>query len=550
MDRNLRLLWAYDHPTTRYQEVNLFTDAGMEVVVSLGDLGAQRFDRDYHDETHPLYPDWRSSLTLPASVVERLRRISLVAREGRVDPDDATLINRYVDVIVIPADPAVVDNIMAWFGGHLLWRVMGAPDYNQLLAKLDELEEVARRHPGRLRLSPGLKSMIPHAAPTLRSDFVYMNAWVSPERMHHFWAGADSRPVVTSAISYIEKYPVFAGQFRNLRNSLQSRSLEVVGKNDKRAAACSDPSIIGPLSTQALHRTIATSRLFVDASVTPEHLIWPPLEAMSMGVPVLFARWSALTAAALDDGYSEAALADAGMLADFEAIDRFISPSFDDIPLLEAIAERQRAIFLQGCFARDKAMLNFVRFAKEVTAGRLRQTDALTPEAIVEDGARLRRRAGEPPIQRSISQLDGNTLARLGVLIRPSQVTADTGRLLADTTGHEVRRVREGKEGAGFLIKDFMPDLDPGAYRLRVAFVVRKGSGIVAKLAVGGFFPDGYREEGSEIRVSGPGHVEAEIGFAISPTDFGTAREVRLHWYGAGDIEFQWLRLRPEGAKA
>ena len=108
MDKNIRLFWAYDHPTARYQEVNLFIDSGLEVVVGLGDPSTLRFDKSYHDETDPLYPDWRSSLTLPSSIVERLRRIDLFRNSGHVSPENAELINSLIDIMIIPADAPVI----------------------------------------------------------------------------------------------------------------------------------------------------------------------------------------------------------------------------------------------------------------------------------------------------------------------------------------------------------------------------------------------------------------------------------------------------------
>ncbi len=549
MDQNIRLLWAYDHPTTRYQEVNFYMDAGMEVVVSLGDPGMLRFDRDYHNETHPLYPDWRTSLTLPSSIVERLRKINLLANAGHLDPDDADLINRFIDVLIIPVDSSVIRNIMTWYKGYLLYRVMGAPDFSGLMVKLDAIEAVAAESDGRLYLAPGLKNVIPFGCPNLSRDVVYLNCWVSPERLNFRWTERKSRRLVSTAISYIDFMPFFAEQFENLKANLTAQTFVVVGKNDKESEVGRDPRVLGNVSSEELYQTLATSRVFVDAGTQPEHLVWPPLESMTMGVPVLFTRWSALTAAALDEGYSEADLAEAGMFQDFAAINSFLAESFDDFTRLRAIVEKQAAIFLNSCFSRDKAMQNMRLFLETVRGRRTRDIEALNPLTLSIMGDQVRRRAAEPPMSSSLSRVDGQEAVRLGRLLRPSDTRGETGRLEGDANGHFVLRVREGQDPAGYPLMDTLPRLDPGLYRLRVGLWVEAGRGELGVLAVGALHPKGYAEEKSPIRVSGPGYIEIETAFTVTRDDVGVPREVRLNWNGQGVFAIRWLQLASGAAR-
>jgi len=540
MDRNLRLLWAYDHPTTRYQEVNLYVDAGMEVVVSLGALPLARFDPEYHNETHALYPDWRSSLTLPASVVERLRRVPLTQHGGALDPESAALINRYIDVLIVPADAAVVARIMSWYGGYLLYRVMGAPNARGMLENLAEVEKIAAGSGGRLWLAPGLQNVMPFSSPTLREQFVYLNGWVSPERLHFSWKGRQSAPQACTAISYIDFHPFFADQFDQIREALRETPFIVVGKNDKRAEKCADARILGGLSTEALHHAIADSRVFVDAGTVPEHLIWPPLEAMAMGVPAFFTRWSGLAAAAMDEGHSESALREAGMCEDFAAIDAFLAKHLHDFDRLQEIAARQRVMFLEECFSREKALRNMRAFLEIVKSRRTRPIEAVTPQALAIAAEQCRRTGPEAQPHGSVALLDGDEAARLQRLLRPTEVRGDVGRMQAAANGHYVRTCVEGEDGPGFMVVDTLPSLKPGVYRLRAALEVRQGRGELARLGVIGA---AGAEDGVAVTATRPGYLEVELPFEITRATVNAPREVRLGWHGKGVLSLLWLRL-------
>lgn len=543
MDRNIRLLWAYDHPTARYQEVNFYIDAGMEVIVSLGDPATLRFDRDYHDETHALYPDWRSSVTLPASIVEGLRRVSLTQFEGIVSSAAADLVNRYIDVMIVAADAPTIANIMTWYRGHLLYRVMGGPDQSLMTRNLESIEKIAADVNGRLWLAPGLKGVVPFADPTLSSHIVYLNCWVSPERLQFEWLGEQSRPTAVSAISYIDFHPFFADQFDNLKKKLRSTPFVVVGKNDRRSDKCSDPRILGALSTTELHHTLASSRVFVDAATVPEHLVWPPLEAMAMGVPVLFTRWSALAAAGLDEGQSEETLRDAGMFADFEAIDLFLRDHLDDLDALRKLAANQRTIFLEEAFSREKAMSNLRPFLDLVRQHRTRNVDAAVDESLRVEAEQARRRGITVRARASLARLEGSDLLRSGRLIRPSEFKGDTGKLIRMANGHLARRVVQGEAQPGNVAIDTLPSLPQGTYRLKAALVVEEGRGVLGVLAVGAHTMTGYIENATSVLARGAGYQEVEVTFTVNRDTVGAQREVCLRWDGSGAIVLEWLQI-------
>jgi hypothetical protein len=544
MDKNIRLLWAYDHPTTRYQEVNLYIDAGVEVVISLGDPSTLRHDKDYHDETHALYPDWRSSLTLPASVVEKLRRIDLFRNSGHVSKENAELINQFIDILIVPADAPVIANIMSWFQGHLLYRVMGAPNLKLLQTNLAAIGEIASRSGGRLWLAPGLKNLIPWSDPVLSRDYVTINAWVSQERIHQSWRAGTSNPLAATAISYIDIHPFFEEQYSIVKSALSRYPFIVLGKNDKQSYKCADAEVIGVLPTDELHARIATSRVFIDSATVPEHLIWPPMEAMAMGVPTLFTRWSGLAAAGFDDGNDEAALKTLGMFEDFDAIDQFMSEHGNDIDLLSALAERQKSAFIDSVFSRDKALAAFETYMKHVGANSTRDCDAVSANTLMALAQRLRRQPAAAPQQGSLSRLDGAALVRTERLVRPKDLRGRTGRLILDGGGQFVRQCEPGIDAQGAIVLENLPELPAGNYIMSAAFNVLEGFGEIAQISLKTLTEDDPIEQTVEISTRASGYVQRTIPFSVSLGSEGLTRELIVIWHGQTKLDFLSLRFR------
>lgn len=544
MDKNIRLFWAYDHPTARYQEVNLFIDSGLEVVVGLGDPSTLRFDKSYHDETDPLYPDWRSSLTLPSSIVERLRRIDLFRNSGHVSPENAELINSLIDIMIIPADAPVIDNIMSWYKGHILYRVMGAPNLKLLQANLAAIGKIAKRCEGRIWLGPGLKNLIPFSDPILSRDSVTINGWVSQERIHQSWTGARSEPVAATAISYIDHHKFFQEQFATLKASVLDYPFIILGKNDKRSPKCSDARIIGALPTEDLHGHIANSRVFIDSATVPEHLIWPPVEAMAMGVPTLFTRWSGMAAAGFDDGHDEAALAELGMFDDFEAIDRFLIENGNDIDLLSALAERQKAAFIDSVFCRDKAKAAFCTYRDYVAANSTRDRASIGPEVLASLASRFRRQPIAPPPQGNLTRLDGGTLARTQRLVRPTDLRSRTGRLVLDGSGQFIRRCEPGDDSQGAAVLEGLPAFPAGHYIMTVALNVVEGSGDVAHIVISTTGEGEPVVQEEFVTCTNPGHIKRTIPITIDPGTESASREVTIIWHGKVKMDLLSLRFR------
>jgi hypothetical protein len=543
-----RLLWAYDHPAARYQETNLYLDAGFEVVVSLGDPNTLRYDTTYHNETHYLYPDWRSSCTLPQYVVERLRRISLTNRVGLVSDEEARLINETIDVMIIPADPPVIQNIMTWFKGFLLYRVNGAVNRPLLFENLKKIDAVARQPHCRDRfyLAPGMKNLIPTDVEVLNKNVCFINVWVSPERLFHRWAGRESLTEITTGISYIDFHNFFYGQYLNFQKHITAVPYTVLGKNDKKSARCASASIMGAVDADVLYGRIAKSRLFADAVNVPEHLIFPPLEAMQMDVPVIYVKHSGLGAVGADEGYSDADLEAAGMVKDFTAMNAFLATEFSNFNRLHDIAARQRSIFMDHIFSRDVALRNVQAFVDIVQRAKRptfwKKLSLATAERAF--GLVFHDKLPRRPVTDELSYMSAKALTHYGRSVYPHMMRGQAGRVITETSGMTRRECRAGRDKAGFIALDFLPPLAVGTYDLTMHIDVKAGQGQALSLAVGTWAPEGYSEVSANQNINGSASdLATTVTFAITEGSETHRRELRFYWHGIGELSFTRLHI-------
>ena len=534
-----RVLWCYDHPTARYQEVRLLIDAGAEVVVSLGDPATVQFDHDYHNEMHPLYPDWRATCTLPSDIVERIRRVSLVGREGRLTVAEAALLNAAVDLIVLPSDPVVMGNLLARFKGALLYRQNGTTNLAEFHNKMAAAERLAKRYPSQFFYAPGLASLLPESCPNLRANSVPLAVWVDPERLNTRWQGQKSQTYVTTAISYIAEDAHFRSQYEAFRGAVGAHAFLVLGKN-RRQAGSTDEHILGALDSGTLYRTMAQGRAFVDAGTSPEHLIFPPLEAMSMGIPVLFARASALAAVARASGVKEADLGGLGCFGDLSSLESTLTALLPNFDQLEVLAARQTE-FLEAAFSRADALAILKRFVHSLPVSRREHGPVGWLRRHLSQLASADMRLLPMPDRASVT----GRLARLlpGEQISAVALKGNTGRLVRTAGGQLVRIVKPLRDRRGCLVIDFLPQLEPARYRILANLTVAGGAGgNEAAIEVGEWSGGRYLPGAGSAATDGE-RLTLTCILDVTPVSAGNLRELRVTWRGMAQVELRSVSL-------
>jgi hypothetical protein len=540
---SLRLYWNYPHLVARFQEVTLFVEAGLEVVCARDSLPSAEFDVNYHNETHDLYPPWRTNLTLASDVVERIRAFNPYETKGRADAQTQALINKHIDIIYAGGQPDVVEGLGEWFTGTILFRVMGFPNWVGQQASFRRLSDIVSNPAFRSRfvLACGYEGLVPNRYGHVSQNRIEINGWVDAHRVSHRWAEDKSERYGASAISYLHFHPYFRDQYVKLAGKLKDFPIKIVGKNDKQSLDIADPRIIGEVNFDELYNTIANARIFIDAGYYPNHLIWPPVEAAMMGVPVLFVRTSGLVDPFRAAGYSMDTLREVGMFDDFEDMNAWLAKHGDDFALLAGIARRQQIMLADHTFGRQTAM-------KAVKTHLVDNAmDYVNPARLdlPKDEIKRRRRyksSKDKIVSQELSplKLDGGENRWL----MPQQMRTLNGRIERRNKGRPTLVLNPQTDKPGQAIETFLPPVQPGWYIATLMVEVYETyDGPVLDAELGHWDGGTFVPVRATLNQVMPGLAELEFGLSVRPGTEDVTRELRVRWSGKSSIGIIGLRL-------
>lgn len=352
-ERKLRILWVCCHLVHRYEEVPLLLEAGAEVIPILGTRkDGQEFEPQYDDEFDPLYPAWRASCTLPVWVAERIRRINL----QQPTAEEAAFINEWIDVIMIASYIQLVERTVQWFRGKIVYRVFGDTVPYGLVGKYHNVDFNIIGQYSDYYWSPILKALSREEDVRLARNELYLPAFVTPERLPWRWQEQDSARLVSTAVSYIDKSEFYRNKYLMFREAFRGLDYVVLGKNDKTSVHCSDSFIAGFLPFELMMGRLCNTRIFCyGGAMVPTHVHYTPIEAIAMGVPVLFHENCGLAHEALLNGISEDVLRWSGMCIDYRQMAIIAKARIDDLAFLRELALYQRKLLLP-LFTRERTM--------------------------------------------------------------------------------------------------------------------------------------------------------------------------------------------------
>lgn len=349
------MLWGCPHLVLRYEEVPLFIEAGAEVIPGFGDRNLLAFDRNYDDESNELYPNWRSYCSLPTHIVEKIRRI----RIDTPTEEEVAFMNKWVDAIYIASFPDLVSKVLKWYKGIVVFRVFGGFKSYAEICQIEDVDLSAfEQTKDRYIWSPILKSLSSIEDVRLVQNETYIPAFVSRERLPFKWMREDSDRIISTAIPYIHHSELLYSIFRMFADAFTGIDFVVLGKNDKSSKHCEHPSILGNVDFNTLWSRLCRSRLFCYGGyMTPYHLHFTPLEAITIGVPTLFLKQSGLTSEALEYGLRDEELRNLGMCDDLKEMRSRSEQLMDNLDQLNELQQMQHERLLP-VFSRNRALDN------------------------------------------------------------------------------------------------------------------------------------------------------------------------------------------------
>jgi hypothetical protein len=529
--RKPRIYWICSHQTLRTEEVPLLLEAGAEVLPSIGDPLLLKYDPDYDNESDRHYPLWRLYTQLPTDVAESIRRIDLVGRKGVVTADEARLINRWIDALYIASFPETAIRALDWFEGCVVFRAFGHGDattYSELLLGSGvNLDQAAASD--RFIFCPILSSLGVPEDKRLTGNKTYLNAFVSPPRLGFTWKERHAKPRLCTTISYTDQYREAALQAELFAAHFHDVPYVILGKN-KTAVS---PGIAGHLAHDDFYAEMADSRLFVYLGHESNyHLHFTPIEAMAMGVPVLYLQRSGLAQEARDRGVRDDELKQAGMSASIEECRGLAVTLINDIDALRELSARQHELFLRSVFAREEALRRAEQLIDRIRRSRSRHDTAIgqlgpsKPPPVPHSWEFFFRPSS---IQRDLPRTAGRC-----VRFSAEQLHGLIGRTAHDIHGRFEARIAELPiDPPGFLLADYLGPLLSGEYVFQLEWqCAERSEAPVGVFSMGVWHPD-YVDLGTiEVKSTGYGEYNHSLSVRILSGWEALTKEIRFYWHG------------------
>ncbi|HSW94242.1 MAG TPA: hypothetical protein VLJ15_07830 [Gammaproteobacteria bacterium] len=370
----LRILYGASHRVLRFEEVSLFIEAGFEVipVKAHWDIFKNQ-EPGADDPSHPLYPNWRETCTIPDSVIEKIQAIDLLsyhdlnARSGVVSDEEAALLNEWIDIIYIPNLLPTVPRVLTWFKGLTLFRVYGEGNimtYDEWAknsgADLSLLQKYDARYATMLMLY-ALNG--PEHRNILGTNVFHVGPCVTRSRVVGQWKGEASARICNTALSYIYENPHWTDIYHEFCDVFRDIPLRFLGKNNKSNEILKqDKRVTGTIKNDMEYLDLLTDcRCLIDPGTSPFHTHYTPLEAIIMGIPVIFMENSGMAQEILRI-IPKGQLENSGICSDFLEAKTIMQRCLDDIEYAKTISANQR-IIAEKMFSPDAVLKQIKEFA-------------------------------------------------------------------------------------------------------------------------------------------------------------------------------------------
>lgn len=461
-----RIYWLCPHTTLRYEEIPLLIEAGAEVIPNFGYDIFLEYYPNYNNENDKLYPHFRKSCALPTNIVEKIRQIELWQKKGKVTWKEAEFINRWIDVIFVATHSNILENIRKWYQGYIVFRVFGCNDgvttYTELMNEnnidINDIEKIDK-----YVWCPIINSLEDREDSKIIKNKFYLNAFVSQKRLGYRWNARDSKPFITTLISnldsYYNEYPSFRDLFQRFSKEFSKIPYVVLGRNSKDAVKDICDKVLGYVDDDKFYSKIAQSRIFVYFGLGSNyHVHFTPIEAISMGVPVIFLKKSGLAQEARDHGVSNEELVKIGMCNDIKEMNELVVKIMEDFDELERMSQKQFEVF-GDIFSREAALKKTREFYKKIQPYILQHRKIQYARPISFDVAN-KNNFQRNSIGKSLPTQQGQR-----VLFSAEGINAFNGKLVYDYNEKFIaRRVEQEIDSPGLFIANYLWEMQPGEY--------------------------------------------------------------------------------------
>lgn len=330
-----RILWYCPHETHMKEEVKLLVDAGAEVIPL---------------NTKPTLCEsnsfWYDKCSMPEYAVNAIQ----TSYQNAIG---VKLINEYIDCVWIASNPDLLKYYLYNFNKNIVYRVFGDTRrnvYTDCTSEIVFTNELLNKY----IFSPISKTLSDAEDGMIKSNNHILEVFVSKDRLSKYkWKAENSNKVMCEVLSRLE-VPFYKALYDKLNAYYPEYPKVILGLNQKNTFG--DPNVFGNCDDDTYYNMMAICRVLVYMGETNLHLHYHPLEAMTIGVPVLYYAGSLIAEECRMKGFNnEYQKNNFGMYSTVAESKELINKCFNDISFAMAISENQKTI-MNTVFGREKAL--------------------------------------------------------------------------------------------------------------------------------------------------------------------------------------------------
>lgn len=355
----LRIFYGASHRVLRFEETPLFIQAGFEIIPARIHWDHFKNQEPHADDpAHPLYPNWRETCSLSEEIIKKIQSVDLFkyqnlnTESGRISKAQADLLNQYIDIIYIPNLLPAVPRILTWFKGLTLFRIYGEGKimtYDEWAEQSGVDLNLLKKYDQRYISMPMLYSLngIEHQS-ILGNHIFHLSPCVSKSRLPKRWKGEKAKKICNTALSYIYENPHWTEMYHELCTLFQDKPIQFLGKNNKHLPELkNDARVMGMIADDSDYLdALIDCRCLIDPGNSPFHTHYTPLEAIHMGIPVIFLESSGMAQEILRV-IPKSYLENCGLCHDFIEMRNIALNCLNDFAYAKQISDKQRLIAKQ-----------------------------------------------------------------------------------------------------------------------------------------------------------------------------------------------------------
>lgn len=275
-----RILWLFNHSSLRSFEVPLLVKMGYEVYCP------KSYDFEIGDFSCTITYEYDRTLTIPKEVLEKLNQTNFYTD---IDADIMELVNQYFDILFCSAWPLVMNFYITHFSGAFVihgFGITGSSSYTGSLYAVGCCNPLTKiKHMGsRFWFAPAYDNLAEIEAPLLKNRTVFLPIGLKSTTPKRSWKGGDKRilfvsPKIKTSSYYRQIYEDFCKNFGDFPHLLSGGQPSPVPE---------DPTVTGFLPNSEYDYVMNHLSAMFYHSQEPRHIHYHPLEAVRVGMPLVF----------------------------------------------------------------------------------------------------------------------------------------------------------------------------------------------------------------------------------------------------------------------